>query len=141
MVRKMCVQMLGLLTLLIAVLSPAQDRAVINPRQGDAEAIRTGARLFSARCSDCHGVDAKGVRGPDLTIAWSSGASDDRLFQTIRRGVPNTEMPASSAPDDEIWAILAHLRTLSAEVPSTTREATPNTVNGFSGPHAGVVIA
>lgn len=115
--RGVRVQGLGLLTLLIAVFSLGQDRPARNPREGDAEAIRTGARLFGARCSGCHGIDAKGVRGPDLTIAWSSGASDDRLFQAIRRGVPASEMPASSAPDDEIWSILAYLRTLSADVP------------------------
>ena len=109
--------LLGLTALVFAGSSIAQDRTSRNPREGDAEAVRAGSRLYSARCSDCHGVDAKGVRGPDLTILWSSGAGDDRLFQTVRRGLPGTEMPANNISDDDIWAILAYLRTLETTVP------------------------
>ena len=57
--RGMRVRGLVLLTFLIAAFSSGQDRAVKNPLDGDAEAIRTGARLFGARCSGCHGIDAK----------------------------------------------------------------------------------
>ena len=100
-----------------AGLALAQD-PVKNPREGDVNAIRTGISLFQSGCSDCHGIDAKGVLGPDLTTLWASGTSDQRLFQTIRRGVPGTQMPSSSAADDQIWAILAYLRTLTTTVPS-----------------------
>jgi alcohol dehydrogenase (cytochrome c) len=119
---------LGLTSLLLAAFSLAQDRPLKNPREGDAEAIRLGTRLFGTRCSECHGIDAKGVRGPDLTILWASGASDDALFQTIRRGVPNSEMPSSSAPDSDIWAILAYLRTLDTPVP--VENSSGNAENG-----------
>lgn len=101
---------------LFAGLALAQDR-VRNPREGDPSAIRLGNSLFQTRCADCHGVDAKGVLGPDLTIVWASGTSDQRLFQTIRSGVPGSDMPPSSGPDEEIWAILAYLRTLTTTVP------------------------
>src|SRR5215475_3134710 len=76
-----------------------------------SEAVR-GSALFQLRCADCHGVDAKGVHGPDLTVLFANGATEDRVFQTIRRGVPGTEMPSSNAPEDEIRAIVAYLRTL-----------------------------
>ena len=102
---------------LIAGFSSGQDRPVRNPREGNPEAIRAGARLYDARCSTCHGVDAKGVQGPDLTILWASGAGDDRLFQTVRRGVAGTEMPANNVSADEIWAILAYLRSLNTTIP------------------------
>ena len=82
-----------------------------------APAARTGASLFQARCAECHGIDAKGVHGPDLTSLFASGATDDRVFQTIRRGIAGTEMPASTAPDEEIRAIVAYLRTLRAAPP------------------------
>lgn len=108
---------LGLTALAFASFSIAQNQTSKNPLQGNAEAIRNGARLYNARCADCHGVDAKGVRGPDLTILWSAGAADDRLFQTIRRGSPGTEMPATNIPDPEIWALLAYLRSLETTVP------------------------
>src|SRR6266850_5596895 len=81
--------------------------------QAPADEVARGTGLFQTRCADCHGIDAKGVHGPDLTVIFANGATDDRVFQTIRRGVPGTEMPASNAPDAEIRAIVAYLRTLS----------------------------
>jgi putative heme-binding domain-containing protein len=72
----------------------------------------TGAALFRERCSECHGTDAKGVAGHDLTRLWAAGATDERVFQTIRQGVPNTIMPSTSAPDAEVRAIVIYLRSL-----------------------------
>jgi hypothetical protein len=50
------------------------------------------------------------VPGHDLTRLWTSGATDERVLHTIREGVPNTIMPSSSAPDDEVWALVSYLR-------------------------------
>jgi putative heme-binding domain-containing protein len=116
-------------------LTLAQDPVsnISNPRQGDADAIRIGTALFQTRCADCHGIDAKGVVGPDLTALWASGANDGRLFQTIRRGVPGTNMPASNAPDGDIWTILAYLRSLETTSGATAAShsaATGNVANG-----------
>ena len=41
----------------------AQDTPKKNPLEGNADAIRAGMGLFRARCADCHGMDARGVRG------------------------------------------------------------------------------
>jgi putative heme-binding domain-containing protein len=73
---------------------------------------RSGESMFRERCSECHGADAKGVAGHDLTRLWAAGATDDRVFQTIRQGVPNTIMPSSTAPDNELRAIVSYLRGL-----------------------------
>jgi putative heme-binding domain-containing protein len=90
-----------------------------NPLEGDADAIKNGMGNFRSRCADCHGMDARGVRSPDLTQVWASGRTDDGLFRTIRYGVPNTEMAANPRlPDHEIWQLLAYLRTLAAPAPS-----------------------
>ena len=86
-----------------------------NPLEGDAGAIRSGMGLFRGRCGDCHGIDATGVRGPDITQVWANGRSDQGLFNTIRNGVPGTEMPANPRVNDaETWQILAFLKTLAA---------------------------
>ena len=77
----------GAMILAAAGMPGAQDRA---PGSGDPAAIRTGQGLFRERCAECHGADAKGVAGHDLTRLWTSGATDERVFQTIRTGVPNT---------------------------------------------------
>ena len=75
--------------------------------------------LFRARCADCHGMDARGVRAPDITQVWASGRTDDGLFKTIKGGMPGTEMPANPRMfDHEAWQILAYLRTLAAPAPT-----------------------
>jgi len=98
-----------------------------NPRDGDPLAIQAGAALFRERCADCHGADAKGVRGPDLTQLWTTDGRDERVFQTIRAGVPGSIMPPSPAPDDELWAIVAYLRNISTARPE---ESSGNVANG-----------
>jgi putative heme-binding domain-containing protein len=96
-----------------------QDRPAKNPFEGNPEAIRAGQGLFRARCADCHGMDARGVRAPDLTQVWASGRTDDGLFKTLKEGVPGTEMPAGTRMfDHEAWQILAYLRTLAASAPT-----------------------
>lgn len=90
-----------------------------NPFEGNPEAIDAGGPLFAARCAECHGPDAKGVRGPDLTGLWARGRTDDDAFATIRSGVEGTIMPPSQAPDDEIWAVLAWLRSIGTVPPFT----------------------
>lgn len=90
-------------------------------------AIQTGGALFRERCADCHGAEAKGDRGPDLTRLWTSEAADSRVFQTIRSGVPGSIMPPSQATDDEIRAIVAYLRSISTTVAGERpRGNTPN---------------
>lgn len=99
----------------------AQTPPVKNPFEGNPDAIRNGMGYYRSRCADCHGIDARGVRAPDLTQVWASGRTDEGLFNTIRGGVPGTEMPAfvpPRNPDVEIWQALAYLRTLAAPAPT-----------------------
>jgi putative heme-binding domain-containing protein len=88
-----------------------------NPHLGNKASIRTGMTLYRVRCGDCHGLDATGYRGPDLTAAIAGGATDERLFQTIRKGVPGTEMPPTNAADDDLLMIIAYLRNLETAAP------------------------
>jgi putative heme-binding domain-containing protein len=90
---------------------------VRNPFESDEAAIRIGSALFANRCADCHGPDAKGKLGPDLTQRWARGASDESAFNIIRDGVAGSSMPPSAAPDNEVWAIVAHLRSISVMPP------------------------
>jgi putative heme-binding domain-containing protein len=107
----------------------AQDRpatnpanpAANNPHLGNPQSIRSGMALYRIRCGDCHGLDAGGYRGPDLMAVLAAGATDERLFQTIRKGVPGTEMPSAreeDAPDDDLLMIIAYLRKLGTVAPS-----------------------
>jgi putative heme-binding domain-containing protein len=106
-------------TCLAAGVGAAQAPPARNPFEGDAEAIRAGMGLFRARCADCHGIDARGVRAPDITQVWASGRTDEALFKTIRNGIPGTEMPPQPRLfDHETWQLLAYLRTLAAPAPA-----------------------
>jgi putative heme-binding domain-containing protein len=87
-----------------------------NPHLGNKASIRSGLALYRVRCGDCHGLDARGYRGPDLTAVLGS-MTDERLFQTIRKGVPGTEMPPSTLVDDEVLMTIAYLRDMSGVAP------------------------
>jgi hypothetical protein len=64
-------------------------------------------------CTACHGGNAKGGRGPDLTSGlWRSGSSDAEIVKNILAGIPNTEMPAFPMRPREAEEIVAYLRSL-----------------------------
>jgi alcohol dehydrogenase (cytochrome c) len=90
-----------------------------NPRAGDPQAIAEGAAMFRTFCVNCHGVDARGgARGPGLTSGLVHGDTDAAIFSTINKGVPGTGMPAADLAEEEIWSIVAYVRSLSdAAVP------------------------
>ena len=97
--------------------SRSEPRPATNPLEGNAFAISNGAAMFRNRCAGCHGPDAHGYLGPDLTSYWSAGGTDARMFDIVRRGVPGTEMPGADPQrvlDKDIWQTLAYIRTLSA---------------------------
>jgi cytochrome c oxidase cbb3-type subunit III len=97
--------------------SRAEARPTRNPLEGNALAISNGAAMFRNRCAGCHGPDAHGYLGPDLTGFWGNGGTDDRMFDIVRRGVPGTEMIAADPQrvlDKDIWQVLAYIRTLGA---------------------------
>jgi alcohol dehydrogenase (cytochrome c) len=106
--------------LLVAQAPPQANPAAANPHLGNRESIRNGMALYRVRCADCHGLDAAGYRGPDLVAAMAGGMTDERIFQTIRKGVPGTEMPSTTEPDDDILLLIAYLRNLgSVPAPET----------------------
>jgi len=110
---------------------PAANPAAKNPHLGNPQSIRGGMALYRIQCGDCHGLDASGYRGPDLIAAMTGGATDERLFQTIRKGVPGTEMPAAredDTSDEDLLMIIAYLRKIGTVAPPET--AIGNADNG-----------
>src|SRR5262249_38024427 len=105
----------------------AEPRPAKNPLDGNAQAISNGKAMFRTRCAGCHGPDARGFLGPDLTGFWAGGGTDDRMFDIVRRGVPGTEMPPSDplrVLDKDIWQTMAYVRTLSGvTAPAPTGDA------------------
>src|SRR5258705_1006731 len=98
----------------------SEPRPTKNPVEGNPQAISNGAAMFRNRCAGCHGPDARGYLGPDLTGFWAAGGTDDRMFDIVRRGVPGTEMTGADPQrvlDKDIRQTLAYGRTLSAVPP------------------------
>lgn len=97
------------------------DLPTRNPLEGNADAVKAGMGAYRVRCADCHGMDARGIRSPDITQVWAAGRTDDALFRTIRNGITGTEMPSFTAPrtsDTDIWRILAYLKTMATPAPA-----------------------
>lgn len=92
-----------------------QENESANPLGGKPEAIQAGQKLFAAACSGCHGEQGEGGRGPNLEDGQIVRRKDDQqLFSTIRKGVAGGDMPAFDLPKEQIWQLLAYIRSLSA---------------------------
>src|ERR1700751_1213819 len=88
--------------------------AAKNPLANEPQAVDAGKARFGEACAACHGANAQGGRGPNLTESDQvRQMTDDQLFNTIRRGVPGGGMPAFPLPDNTIWQIVTFLRSLS----------------------------
>jgi putative heme-binding domain-containing protein len=78
------------------------------------EDVAAGAKIFRSHCAECHGREAEGGRGPALTGGvFRHGGSDTALFNTIKLGVPGTEMPGIYYEGKQIWQVVAFVRSLS----------------------------
>jgi mono/diheme cytochrome c family protein len=93
--------------------------AIANPLAGNANAIEEGHRLFIAmNCAGCHGYDAKGGMGPNLTDAyWRYGGMPSSIYNSIYEGRPQG-MPAwgRALTAQDIWKIVAFVQSLGGTV-------------------------
>ena len=76
---------------------------------------RSGVELFKANCARCHGDDAKGDRGPDLTSEkrqskWKD--SDAKLIKKITSGGFLMPKFGKKLNPEEIKAIADYVRSL-----------------------------
>ena len=61
-----------------------------NPYEGNPQAVEQGHALFERmNCAGCHGYDAKGAMGPNLTDTyWRYGGVPAQIFKSIQEGRP-----------------------------------------------------
>ncbi len=91
--------------------SGEEDRGA-NPYAGNPQVIAEGKRLYLLNgCYACHGIDATGRIGPDLT---KSPRTDQEMFDRIHDGKEGTAMGPfkDKITPDEIWKIITYLRSL-----------------------------
>jgi cytochrome c oxidase cbb3-type subunit III len=102
-----------------------------NPFEGDRQRTAEGAKLFiSYNCIDCHGADGSGAMGPSLADGrWHFGGSAGEVFQSIYEGRPDG-MPSwgGRIADDQIWRLVAYVRSLSAGKDVSTENFTGKTI-------------
>ncbi len=92
--------------------TPNPDLVITNPRADSADAA-IGARLFATHCASCHGDGGAGGTAPELRRgAFAHGGSDWALYRAIRHGIRGTTMPPHDWPAQEIWQVVAYLRSL-----------------------------
>jgi len=59
-----------------------------NVAMADAAGIKAGKTIFESNCAVCHGKEAEGVVGPNLTDDyWLHGGSLKDVFKTVKYGV------------------------------------------------------
>ncbi len=94
--------------------------------------VTAGKARFRIYCSECHGREGRGGRGPDLASGrWTHGGSDADLARTIAKGVPGTAMQAYGEDFDEndIKQLVAFIRSLAAG--AGTIQVVGNPARGF----------
>jgi putative heme-binding domain-containing protein len=91
-----------------------QEAEVRNPHTSAAD-VAAGAKIFRSHCAECHGLKGEGGRGPNLqTGVFYHGAADADLFRNITDGISGTAMPGVFFSRDQVWQIVAFVRSLSA---------------------------
>jgi mono/diheme cytochrome c family protein len=75
----------------------------------------SGADIFAANCAICHGPDASGVIGPNLTIEFDRN-SPVQIHDIIKRGRVNLDRPSMPAwghlGEDAINALVAFIKSI-----------------------------
>ena len=103
----------GALALLFLTLPAASAQTSENPFSSSAD-VAEGQGLFLKNCVLCHGGDATGGRGPDLTRGFFRNASSDAgLKEIVQDGIDGTGMPWTGMSDRNAWQLVAFIRSLS----------------------------
>jgi len=59
----------------------------------DMGSLNSGKEIFTKNCVSCHGANAEGLIGPNLTDEyWLHGGGIQNVFKTIKYGVPSKGM-------------------------------------------------
>jgi mono/diheme cytochrome c family protein len=99
---------------LVLGITTAYAEELTNPLTPEPEHIAAGKKLYnSTGCIACHGNNARGAVGPDLTDdEWLRKPTDQMIFNTIRNGRSGTAMSgfAGDITDEQIWQIITWIK-------------------------------
>lgn len=86
--------------------------------------LDAGASRFARSCAACHGEQAQGLIGPNLTDdRWIHGGSVEQIFQTVAKGWPAKGMPpwGRALRPEELSALVSYIRSLQGSAPPNPR--------------------
>ena len=94
-----------------------------NPVPSSPESLAAGKQSYTRYCANCHGLNAEGSPGNDLTPEapdltdknWKHGSTDGEIFNVIKNGVaPDFNMGAfgDQLKDEDIWKVVNYIRSL-----------------------------
>lgn len=94
-----------------------------NPVAATPESIAAGKAIFGRYCAVCHGVNAEGGSGSDISppapnltdTEWRHGGTDGEIFYVIKNGVPpdlNMEPWGDRIKDPDNWNVVNYVRSL-----------------------------
>jgi cytochrome c oxidase cbb3-type subunit 3 len=108
---RMKVSWLGVMSAIALLAAGTETKVKLPSSRGD---LANGEKLFQHHCALCHGPKGEGGRGPMLTQAKLSRATDDAaLLKILEEGIRGTEMPgADSMSEHEMRQTAAFVRSL-----------------------------
>lgn len=97
----------------------------MEPIEGD---LKSGAKLFAQKCSECHGSKAEGITAPALANpAFLAFATDAYIKYAIENGREETEMKAfkTQLSQEQINDLTAYIRSLTSGWSPEPKELSP----------------
>ncbi|HEX9942413.1 MAG TPA: cytochrome c [Thermoanaerobaculia bacterium] len=118
--------------------SPLPARVAGSPYENNSYGISEGQRLYQwYNCSGCHFQGGGGIGPPLMDDKWIYGGSPQNIYDTVVEGRPNG-MPSYGGhiPDDQLWKIVAYVRSLSGQVPKPAAPTRSDQLMGRPSPQA-----
>ncbi len=81
----------------------------------DPAVLELGKKQFASSCAACHGQNAQGLIGPNLTDShWLHGGKLTEVYTTVVNGVPGKGMPpwGRALSPDKIRAVVVYIHSL-----------------------------
>ena len=100
--------------------APEKAARMADPRAGDPDAWRAGAKLYERECAECHGAQRQGgQKAPPLTGPDITEAAPGSLFWVLRNGALHRGMPSfAHLPEPQRWQIITFLSETGATQPA-----------------------
>jgi len=90
----------------------------------DPAILEKGRARFAKTCASCHGEQAQGLIGPNLTDdRWIHGGSVEQVFQSVAKGWPAKGMPpwGRALAPEELAALVSYVRSIQGSNPPNAR--------------------